>query len=121
MSDKGFNWNTFVLRPCYFMLVVEHTLQGQQDGKYYHCIFSVKESFPDKFFLWAAEVRALGFILSHHSIVERLVHISSSPELLPEGEQRGGSGTNGSGLWGSGDPALPGPEPAKLATRKCQA
>lgn len=27
------------------MLVVECTLQGQQDGKYYHCMFSVKKVF----------------------------------------------------------------------------
>lgn len=30
------------------MLLVEHILQGQQDGKHYHCMFSVKESFPNK-------------------------------------------------------------------------
>lgn len=32
------------------MLVIECTLQGQLDGKYFHCMFSVKESFPNKSF-----------------------------------------------------------------------
>lgn len=48
MSDIELTF--FSITACYVMLVVEHTLQGQLDGKYFHCMFSVKEGFPNKSF-----------------------------------------------------------------------